>query len=332
MNGRGVAVAVGCLAALLVVIPAAGDGGQSPGCSPSGARAPSLMAGAVRQRLYLPGLAAGDAPPEAPNDPPPSAELLGLEAALTDTVVAYGVAGQYTVAVTDLQTGQTIGVNPDRPQRAACLMNLFVIIETLRQVQAGTVPIETVDGLIRQTIWASDATTAQMLFGIIGEGDVLAGVRKVEQLLHDELELPEIILDHPPAYPEWSLGISGDNWATTRAMNAALGALYRGELLGPGWTDYLLEAMRIVKPGLNYLTANLPADAVVSHKNGFFWAEDGYVDNDTAIVRFESGGRWYAYAITFMSEQVGEKYADIWLGRDLVRMTWEYFRRVYGQG
>lgn len=329
MSARLLAGALSLLAALAAVLPANADGGD-PGAAPdSAAEAAGVTGGAIYHRLYLPGLAVGESSPPPTDDPPPNQRFLGLERALADTVAAYGVEGFYGIAVTDLQTGQAIRVNGSRAQRAGCLTNLFVIIEAVREVQAGAIPLETVDGLIRQTIWASDATAARELYEIVGGGDVVAGVGKVERLLHETLKLDAIVIDHPPAYPEWSLGISGDNWTTAEAMNAALGALYRGELLNPEWTNYLLEAMRLVKPGLNYLTANLPDDAVVSHKNGFFWAADGYIDNDTAIVRFESGGRWYAYAITFVSEQVNEEYADIWLGRDLVRMTWEYFRVLY---
>jgi len=329
VSGRVAAAVASCLAALLIVAPALGDGGDAGQPPPAGARAASLMPGAIRHRLYLPGIAVGEGGPAPAEDPPPDERFAELQQALAGTIAAYGVDGMYAIAVTDLQTGQTIGVNGGRQQRAGCLLNLFVIIETLRQVQAGAIPLEAVDGLIRQTIWASDATTARELYEIAGGGDVIAGVSAVERLLHETLKLDSIVADHPPAYPEWSLAISDDNWVTAEAMNAALGALYRGELLDADWTHYLLEAMRVVKPGLNYLTANLPDEAVVSHKNGFFWAEDGYIDNDTAIVRFESGGQWYAYAITFLSEQIEEEYADIWLGRDLVRMTWEYFRETY---
>lgn len=330
MSGRLAAGVAASLAALAVFAPVIADGGDRGAHPAGGVGAATVTGGAIRHRLYLPGISVGEGTPAPAEDPPPDERFVGLQQALADSIAAYDVDGLYGIAVTDLQTGQRIGVNGDRQQRAGCLVNLFVIIATLREVQAGTIPLEAVDGLIRQTIWASDATTARELYEIIGGGDVVAGVGEVERLLHETLKLDAMVIDHPPAYPEWSLGISGDNWATAEAMNAALAALYHGELLNPDWTHYLLEAMRSVKPGLNYLTANLPEDAVVSHKNGFFWEEDGYIDNDTAIVRFESGGQWFAYAITFVSEQVNEEYADIWLGRDLVQMTWDYFRQVYG--
>ncbi|MBE0609344.1 MAG: hypothetical protein IH609_08185, partial [Dehalococcoidia bacterium] len=80
--------------------------------------------------------------------------------------------------------------------------------------------------------------------------------------------------------------------------------------------------------GLNYLTAVVPAPAVVSHKNGFFWDPEGWVDNDTSIVRFGPELE-YAYALTFLSEAVPTLYADIPLGQQLVRETWDYFQASY---
>lgn len=279
-------------------------------------------------RIVVPGLAAGEAPVvDPPPSPPPGFDALLAD--LESTIAAYPVDGDYAVAVTDLQSGHTISVNGRRPQRSACVVNLFAIIQSLRDVEAGIYPLSDAEGLIRETIWASNATTAMRLYALSGGGDATEGVRRVATLLHGVLGLPEIVIDHPPAYGGYSLGVSDDNLATAEAMNAALAALYRGELLNGEYTAWLLEALTRVKPGLNYLTANLPSSATVSHKNGFFWAPDGYVDNDTAIVRFQSGGVTYAYAITFMSEGVAEEYDDIWLGRDLVRKTWEYFTAAY---
>lgn len=248
---------------------------------------------------------------------------------MANAIASYGEPGRYAVAVTDLQTGQTVGVNQDEELRSGCIINLFGIARAVYGVQEGQFSLDQVDGLIRQTIWASDASTAHELYRIIGGGDTIAGLREVASMIAGQLGVPEIVLDHPPAYPHESLGISPDNMVTAAAMNAALSALFHGTLLTVQYRDYLLEAMTRVKPGLNYLTAALPAAATVSHKNGFFWDPSGWVDNDTAIVRFEHGGATYAYAITFISTDVPAKYADIPLGQQLVRLAWEYFVAAY---
>jgi beta-lactamase class A len=273
----------------------------------------------------LPGIALLADPPVRP---PAGTAISALRAALADEVASAQTPGDFAFAVTDLQTGEHISVNGGRTQTAACVMNLSAIIAALRDVQGGLYPLEDVDALIRRTIFASDAVTGRALYEKVGGGDIVTGVGRVRDLQRVVIGMQSTSLDHPPAFPEESLGIGEENLIT--ADDAALGleALYDGRLLNPTLTSWLIDAMIGVKPGLNYLTAALPSDATVSHKNGFVPLPDGYVDNDVAIVRFGPDLR-YAYVVTFFSERVPEEYADIPLAQLLVRMTWEYFSSAY---
>ncbi|HKS90304.1 MAG TPA: serine hydrolase, partial [Tepidiformaceae bacterium] len=257
-------------------------------------------------------------PEPSPATPPMPEGFTQLQTAMAQAVAQYQEPGTYAVAVTDLQTGETIGVNQDQELESGCIINLFVLMRAVYGAQQGQYPLETVDALVRQTIWASDAEAAHSLDTIIGNGDPVAGVAQVAAMIQGPLALPQVVLDHPPAYPAESLGVSADNLVTASAMNQALSDLYQRRLLEGEYRDYLLEAMTHVKPGLNYLTAALPPEAAVSHKNGFYWTPAGWVDNDTAVVQFQGDGGAYAYAITFISNDVPEKYADIPLGQQLV--------------
>lgn len=276
-------------------------------------------------RAFVPGVARDGSQPPPP--PPVSPELLALQSRLEGIVASSSVPGRFAVAVTDLQTGQTIGVGLDRIQLSGCVMNLFAIVAALRDVDAGLYSLDTVDATIRQTIWASDATAARELYRAAGGGDVVRGVEAVADLLA-LLQMTSSNVDHPPAFPAESIGTGPNNLLTARDVNRALALIYSGAVLSPQLTGYLLEAMTHVKPGLNYLTAVVPAPAVVSHKNGFFWDPEGWVDNDTSIVRF-GPDPGYAYALTFLSEAVPTLYADIPLGQQLVLETWEHFRDTY---
>jgi beta-lactamase class A len=295
------------------------------GVARQGAAAPALAFPGLPYRVVLPGLAYLAGPPPLA---PPADDLLALRDRLAAEIAAAGTPGEFAFAVTDLQTGEHISVNGERQQRAACVMNLFAIIAALRDVQAGFFPLQDVDALIRQTIYASDAVTGRVLYEKVGAGDVVAGVGRVRQLQRDVIGMQSTQLDHPPAFPGDSLGLSADNLVTADDANLALSALYHGQLLDAGLTAWLIDAMVGVKPGLNYLTAALPAGATVSHKNGFVPLWDGYVDNDVAIVRFGPGLR-HAYAVSFFSQGVPVQYADIPLAQALVRMTWEHFNEKY---
>ncbi|HET7738651.1 MAG TPA: serine hydrolase [Tepidiformaceae bacterium] len=262
-----------------------------------------------------------------PTPEPIEPGLVALQEQLRATVDGYWVEGHYSFAVTDLQTGQTVGVNLDQQQLSGCVMNLFIILVVLRDVEAGAYPMETVEGLIRATLWSSNAETAYELYTIAGFGDPTLGVRKVAAL-HRELGFELTIIDHPPAFGDDTVGVNADNWATAREVNAALEALYKGEILGPAMAAYLLDAMVEVKAGLNYLTA-WGNGGVTSHKNGFFPYSDGYVDNDVGIVQFERNGEQRAYAVGFFSDGVPYKYGDIVLGQQLMSLAWEYFDAAY---
>jgi hypothetical protein len=288
-----------------------------------------VEAPAVPLRVVLPGLSTASAESIAAAEP--SAEFVAFGALLQRAVDSYtGAPGRYALAVTDLQTGHTVGAYQHRSQLSGCVMNYFVILRAVLDVQEGRYPLERVDSLIRATIWSSNATTARELYRIVGDGDIVEGVRRVAAM-HDALGLAEVVIDHPPAYVGDSLGIDYNNWLTADAVNRALAALWDGRVLDPEHRTYLLEAMSSVKPGLNYLVAHVPGAAVVSHKNGFFPSDIGYIDNDAGIVHVTTpSGASYAYAVTFLSEAVPWKYGDLALGQSLMVLAWDYFAGVYG--
>jgi len=270
------------------------------------------------------------AEPTSTPEPTPSVApgFFELEAELAAAVAAYDVPGNYAFAVTDLQTRQTIGVNSGRPQYAGCVVNLFVLMAALDEVAGDRLAESRVDNLISRTTWSSNATTAKEIVLILGDGDGWAGTQAVADYIKT-LELGGgVIWDHPPLYGGYSLEVDDNNWVTAAAMNRALEKLWFGEALPEPWRTYLLDKLEAVSPGLNYLIASVPAR--VSHKNGFFWSTEGYVDNDAGIVRvLGPSGTEYAYAATFLSEGVAVKYADIPLAQELMRTTHAYFTATY---
>lgn len=292
-------------------------------------RLPAIAAIVAALLLAFPGPLAHADPPTAV---PAPATLSGLRDEIVGYMESYPVPGGYAVAVTDLQTGATISVNGEQPQLAACSINLALLMQVVADVQAGRYPEGEVDTLIAQTLYSSNPVTARDLYAIAGNGDVLAGARRVTERLR-ALGLDQTVLDHPPGYPDDSLHpnpTDWNNWMTALDANRALTELYDGDVLSPSWRSYLLGAMTKVKPGLNYLVAVGPADgALVSHKNGFAPTTDGWIDNDVGIVRFQRGDHTYAYALSFFSDDVQEKYADIPLGQAVSTLTWDYFSQRY---
>lgn len=235
---------------------------------------------------------------------------------------SYSVPGEYAIAVTDLQTGETVSVNGDEQRLSGCVMNLFVILQVARDLEAGRYEVARADELIAATTWSSNAATARELYALVGGGDVIHGVERVDELIRSVLRLEDVIIDHPPLYLADSIDRDFNNWVTAEAVNQALTALWRGEIVGPKWRTFVLDHLAEVKTGLNYLTAAVP-EGVVSHKNGFLLADTGYVDNDAGIVRLQRGRKEFAYAVTFLSEQVPTKYGDVVLGQQLSKLAYD---------
>lgn len=270
-------------------------------------------------------------PPPPPGPPPLGEDLLALQEQIEELVWANQWAGEISVAVTDLQTGELVGVQGHVLRYSGCVLNLFVLLAIMREVEAGNLPLALVGEDVRETIRNSNPVTARHLYGVLGGGDVMGGVLRTEALIKELGFGPDdVVFDHPPGYLEDSLGIDPNNYLTAEAMNRFMAQVWKGESIGGEARLFFLEALLGVKPGLNYLLAVLPDDANVGHKNGFFPGTDGYVDNDAGLVWFRTGeGELRAYAITFLSVQGSGLYSTAWLGQQLSKAAWETFRARY---
>ena len=267
---------------------------------------------------------------------PVSPQLEGLRQRLEQEIAAYAqrVGGNFAVAVTDLQTGETVHVNGDDAERIpGCTINFFVLLLVVRDLEAGLYPESDVGSFIAQTVWASDPGTGHYLLRVSGGGNSYGGLWKVNDLLRNTLGLESAVYDHPPANDAFTL-IPG-RWEPNRIspldFNRALTMLYRGELLSPQWTDYLIEKMSHVKPGLNHLIPVGVGDpsAIVAHKNGYIDYVPYYVDNDVGLVIFTRGDKRYAYVLTFWSQDNPWVLSDAPLGQTVSRLVWEHFSSVY---
>ena len=260
-------------------------------------------------------------------DPSPAPDMLALRDRIA-AAVGYGPIDT-AVAITDLRTGEVIDVAGDQPRLPGCTINLFALMRVVADLQDNRYPEPEPGDLVGQTIHRSDPVTARRLVrDWLGGGDLFAGVARVNDFIH-ALGMSHTLMDHPPAFPEESSRGEG-NTITALDVNAGLRALWDGRVLAPFWRDYLLYKMTLVKPGLNYLIpVGASADTTVSHKNGFLYQE-GWADNDIGIVWYERAGERYGYAISFFTENVPDKYADIPLGQQISSLAFQWFAGRYG--
>ncbi len=260
-------------------------------------------------------------------DAPVSEGLLLLREQLRAAIQASGLNA--AAAVTDFQTGESIDVAGDSLRLPGCTINFFVLLSVVMDVEAGHYPESEVGQLISSTTWSSNAVTGRALLLKTGGGDIRAGVEKVNDLM-TSLGLETSLYDHAPAFPDLFSLRGSANILTAKEMNRGLANFYNGGIVSPAWRDYLMAKLTEVKPGLQYLIPAGVGAGTVAHKNGFFPSAGGWIDNDAGIVLFASGGRQYAYAVSFFTEDVPSKYADIPLGQTVSSLVWQYFRSRYG--
>ena len=260
--------------------------------------------------------------------PPPGPDMLWLRDNLAAAVAGSGIDA--AVAITDLRTGETVDVNGWTWRLPGCTINLFALLQTTIDLQFGRYPEPEPGSLIGQTINQSNPVTARSLMKYwIGNGDLYSGLYTVNDLMLS-LGMNETWMDHPPAFMHESIYGGASNNITALDANRGLRAIWDGRVLNPWWRDYLLYKMTLVKPGLNYLIpSGVGAGAIASHKNGFLY-EEGWADNDIGIVWFERGGQRYGYAISFFTQYVPSKYADIPLGQRVSSLAYQWFVGRYG--
>ncbi|MCH8921426.1 MAG: serine hydrolase, partial [Chloroflexi bacterium] len=292
-----------------------GSDGSSPapgGDQPIGPQAPSSVAG-------------------MPENVDASPQLLALKDVLAQEITAYGaqVGGiEVAIAVTDLQTGQTISVNGNAVQRTGCTINMFALFAVVGEFQAGRANPSEVAYNIEYGIGGSyPPQVKQFLQSVFGTHPV--GVTRAQEMMAS-WGMEASLFDHVPYYGDGTQ----NNLLTALETNSVLTKLYQGELFEPEWTQYTLERLRNIRAYVNYmLPGQLPSSATVAHKIGYYWDSDGWVNNDVGIVTFTGAdGQEKAYAISYLSQKARTEYIGYSFGARLSRVVWDWFEATYKLG
>lgn len=259
-----------------------------------------------------------------------SAQFLALRDALGDEIADYAaqVGIDVGIAVTDLQTGETISVGGNVPHRTGCTINLFALLATVGEFEAGRADPESVAYNIRVGIGGSYPPEVRRFLEATFPS-YQAGVDRAQELMRSWGMEASAFYQVP--YYQTGTQI---NQLTSLEVNMILAKLYRAELFSPEWTAYTLARLREVNWGLNYmLPGQLPATATVAHKIGFYADTDGWVNNDAGIVTFTGAdGEEKAYAITYLSQQARTEYTGYSFAATLSRIVWDYFAAKYEAG
>lgn len=238
--------------------------------------------------------------------------------------------GDVAVAITDLQTDETVSVNGDRPQMGACTSNLFMLYAVVEDLAAGAYPVEEVDWMLRAAVGASDPRWARELLIKVGRGSLANGVNLVAELMQ-RIGVTASVYDHAPNYWFEYSRTGGHNLITASDVNGALGKLYRRQLFDDSWTEYALAKLLDVRPRLNnMIPAQLPQSGVrVAHKVGFLNALGYSVRNDAGLVLLDRPEGQRAYAFTYLSENNRDYFGSASFAGGLSRKAFDYFSQLY---
>ena len=257
-----------------------------------------------------------------------SPEFLALRDTLAKEIETYAaqVGGiDVAVAVTDIQTGQTISVNGNVFHRTGCTINLFALLAAVGEFEAGRADPSQLVRSIRVGIGGSYPPEVRRFLERIF-GSHRAGVDRAQEMMRSW----GMVASEFHQVPYYATG-TAVNRLTALEVNLALTKLYRGEMFSPEWTAYTLARLREVNVGLNYmLPGRLPSSAVVAHKIGFYADWDGWVNNDAGVVTFTgSDGQQKAYVITYLSQKARTEYTGYSFGARLSGIVWDYFEATY---
>jgi hypothetical protein len=272
-------------------------------------------------------------PPVAPVSAAPentnvSPEMLQLRDSLQRELTAYQrqePTFDMGLAVTDLQTGQTMSIKGTTIWRTGCTINMFGLFAAISEFQAGRAKPEEVAGLIRIGIGNSSPPEVAEFLDIVF-GSHQAGVDRGQQLMQS-WGMKDSLFHHVPYYGDGTQ----NNLLTPVETNMVLSKLYHVELFSDDWTSYAIARLLEIKPGLNYiLPGQLPSSAMVPHKIGYYNDIDGWVIADAGLVVFRGGdGNQKAYAITYLSHRASTEVAGYSFGAKMSGMVYDFFSEKY---
>ena len=257
-------------------------------------------------------------------------EMLGLKAKLEQEIADYSasVGGiDVAVAVTDIQTQQTISVDGNKLHKTGCTINMFALFAAVDRFQAG---LASPDGLwypINKGIGGSYPPEVKHFLDVI-YGSHTQGVERAREMMAS-WGMKSSIFDHVPYY-------GGEepppNILTALELNDIFNRLYHAQLFNPEWTGYTMQVLTDIAPYVQYILPKyLPYGATVAHKIGYYWDYDGWVNNDAGIVTFTgSDGQKKAYIISYLSQGARSEYTGYSFGARLSRIVWDHVAPKYG--
>lgn len=314
-------------------------------------RPSSLAALLTAFGLFLAPLPAADAFGPTPNIVQRTAEarLLGefeRFAALTDGTVG--------IAVSDLHSGQSIGINNDTLFPMASTYKVAVAGKIFSMADAGALNLDErlprlgtplpVAALLELMLTRSDNEATDVLvaraggpqavnswlqsIGIHGQrvdsntAQLLERAKAAASMGGDEAAMEAGLSPQQRDardLPNMAFAADPRDTSTPRAMNDLLAAIHHGKALKPGSSAALLAIMARCKTGKARLTGMLPPGTQIAHKTGTL----NGLGNDAGLIALPDG-RTFAISVFVMKDHRGHVLRDRIMA-EVARAAYDYF-------
>jgi hypothetical protein len=259
-----------------------------------------------------------------------STEMLTLKDQLVGTIADYAnkTGTDVGLALTDLQTGETISINGNTVHKTGCVINLFGLLAAVDEFQAGNATPYGLEYNIRKGIGGSYPPEVKNFLQAI-YGYYPDGVQHARDLMTG-WGMKMAWYDHIPYYG--GSDTPPANILTPLEMNRIFGQLWKDELFNEQWTNYTISVLRDSYAYVDYILPKyLPWYATVGHKIGYYWDYDGWVNNDVGIVSWPGAdGSTKAYAISYFSQYAPSEAAGYTFGQRLSLDAYNFMAGRYG--
>jgi beta-lactamase class A len=278
--------------------------------------------------------------------------LLGAAASPTDRLhsqieeMSRAAQGRVGVAVTVLETGESVAVHGDEHFPMQSVYKLWIAMAALHAVDGGVLALDSkivvqaadlvpariysplrdryphggvelsLRELLRLMVEVSDGTASDVVLRLAGGGEA------VTRFLRG-LGVTGMVVATSEAQMAQGDDVQYRNWATPLAAIQLLRAIQEGPGLSPSSRDLLQEFMFASVPGARRIPGLLPAGTRVAHKTGTSRTQDGLTraTNDVGIVRLPDA-RHLAVAVFVADSKADEASREAVIAR-IARAAWD---------
>ncbi|MCI5773485.1 MAG: class A beta-lactamase-related serine hydrolase [Erysipelotrichaceae bacterium] len=195
----------------------------------------------------------------------------------------------YSLYYQDLNTGQILTIN-DQTMYPCSIIKVAVMASVFAEISAGNLTYEQCRSYLWPMITYSDNTSYNILLKMLGEGDGLAGAKKVNENLRTWGCL-DTEIHHGLLEGEFYFTDGASNIASPKDIGKIFSLIYEGKIAGREETKQMMEILLACEDNSG-LAGGLDQSVAYAHKSGWaydYYHDGGIIGDDYILVVFTDG-------------------------------------------